>query len=343
MAIPGVVSLIMTTALTSQIAGASSSTTRQHTEPKAKTPVTIRIKLDQSHVMAGAPIKGTAILTNNGSKAMLVQQCATDGWLDVGLVNKTIPYSPVFALVGCRPTVRLSPGVNRFPVTVVTTYQSCLQPGGQSLIPTQNCVPTTVSANPLPPLPAGRYATKVVTMGLPSNTAVSNSVVVTLRASTSTTRPSAAAGASPMSLPPCTANSLAVHGGRQGGGFVGDAEATIVLTNTGPSACSLSGEPLFALRSVDGSPLTVQNKAQPLHPIRPLTLQPQGSAYVIAEWSNWCGTTPGPLDLTVTLPNDTPGVTGAFDGPPNYNFVPQCTETNQPSGIQAVNAYLPNA
>jgi len=147
---------------------------------KGQAPITVRIRLDRTHVVAGTPIKGTAVITNTRSKGVLVGQCAIDGWLAVGLANKTIVYSPAFPLVGCRPSVVLAPGSHRFPVTVLTTYESCLQPGGQSTTFVPKCLSIVVSSNPLPPLPAGRYSTKVVTMGLPANTAVSNSVVVTL-------------------------------------------------------------------------------------------------------------------------------------------------------------------
>ena len=177
MMILGFVTFIMTTSLAPQVVEASTSAKGQ----VPKVPVTIRIQLDQARVVAGTPIKGTAVLTNNGSKALLVHQCATDGWLAVGLANKAIQFSPAFAAVACRPTVVLAPGPNRFPVKVSTSYGSCLQPGGQSVIFIPKCVPATVSADPLPPLPAGRYSTKVVTMGLPPNTAISNSVVIAIR------------------------------------------------------------------------------------------------------------------------------------------------------------------
>jgi hypothetical protein len=64
---------------------------------------------------------------------------------------------------------------------------------------------------------------------------------------------------------------------------------------------------------------------------------------VTAEWSNWCGSALGPLDITVTLPNDISGITGEFDGPPNYDFVPQCISTRRPSEVQVRDAYMPNA
>jgi len=174
--IVGLAALIGTAALVPQTTGAKGSAKGQVT----KAPITIRIKLDKTRVVAGVPIKGTAVLTNTGSKGILVQQCAIDGWLAVGLANKAIRFSPGFSLVGCQPSVVLGPGPNRFPVTVLTTYQSCLQPGGQSTTFIPKCVSIVASSNPLPPLPAGRYSTKVITLGLPQLAAVSGPVAVTL-------------------------------------------------------------------------------------------------------------------------------------------------------------------
>ena len=171
--------LALATALTPSAAGASGSAKGG----TAKSPITIRVKLDQTRVVAGVPIKGTAVLTNSGSQRMLVQQCAIDGWLDVGVANKTTPYSPGHFLVACPPSVVLRPGPNRFPVTVLTTYESCLQPGGQSVVFVPKCLAPEQTGTPtvLPPLPPGRYSTKVVTVGLPRHTAVSNSIVVNLQ------------------------------------------------------------------------------------------------------------------------------------------------------------------
>jgi hypothetical protein len=168
--------LTVATTLTPSAAGASGS-------PKgetAKSPITIRVTLDQTRVVAGVPIKGTAVLTNTGHKRVLVQQCAIDGWLEVGLANKATPFSPGFFEVECRPSVVLAPGPNRFPVTVLTTYLSCLQPGGQSEVFVPKCLSTdqTGSSTTPPPLPVGRYSTKVVTVGLPRHTASSNSVTL---------------------------------------------------------------------------------------------------------------------------------------------------------------------
>jgi hypothetical protein len=172
---------IMLIAATSESGPVGASILREG--QKANASITIRVKLDRTRVVVGTPIKGTAVLTNESSKAILVQQCATDGWLAVGLANKKIGFSPAWALVRCAPSVVLKPGPNRFPLKVVTTYESCLQPGGQSTIFIPKCL-SSDSSSILPPLPPGRYSTKVVTMGLPSNTAVSHSDTVRLLAST---------------------------------------------------------------------------------------------------------------------------------------------------------------
>jgi hypothetical protein len=145
-------------------------------QAKPTSPVTIHIKLDHTRVTAGMSISGQAVFTNSTSKHITVEQCAIDGWLAVGLTNKQIQFNPAFETVACAPSVHLAPGVNRFPLTVRTTYQECLQPGGQSM----TYVPPCVGSSGLPPLPAGTYKTKVVTVGLPSSTSMPRSIEVTV-------------------------------------------------------------------------------------------------------------------------------------------------------------------
>jgi hypothetical protein len=135
-------------------------------QAKPTSPVTIHIKLDHTRVTAGMSIGGQAVLTNYTSKPITVEQCAADGWLAVGLVNKQIQFNPAYLLIACQPSIRLMPGFNRFPVTVITTYQQCQQPGAQSTTYVHPCI----GSSGLPPLPAGTYKTKVVTVGLASST-----------------------------------------------------------------------------------------------------------------------------------------------------------------------------
>lgn len=136
----------------------------------------------------------------------------------------------------------------------------------------------------------------------------------------------------------CSAATLSVHGGRQGGGAVGEAEGTVLLTNTGPAPCALSGDPSVSLLASGGSPLDVA-AAPPANPaLPPVLLGSMGSATLIVYWSNWCGSPPGPLSIRITLPGDGGTVTGPFNGPPNYDFVPACLG-NGPSALTVVHAY----
>ena len=144
----------------------------------ATSPISIRINLKRNRVRAGTLIKGQAIITNRSNMPVTVQQCAADGWLLVGLANERIQFDPAVSLVACAPSIKLLPGKNRFPIKVMTTYQECLQPGGQSLI----YVPPCVNGNQLPSLPSGTYQTKVVTYGLPTGTPAPASVMVKVAA-----------------------------------------------------------------------------------------------------------------------------------------------------------------
>jgi hypothetical protein len=144
--------------------------------PASAPALSIKITLDQTRVTAGQTIKGTALITNSTAVPITVEACAADGWLDVGLTNGTITYDPTSSAVACASTVQLAPGVNRIPISVMTTFQSCVQPGGG---PTSvNNPPCTQGA--IPALPPGDYTTEVATMGLPADTPTPVPVAVTL-------------------------------------------------------------------------------------------------------------------------------------------------------------------
>jgi hypothetical protein len=155
--------------------GGTSASRADNRGPVAAPAITIRITLPHANVTSGTPIKGEALLTNTTGKAITVESCAADGWLDVGLENKQIRYEPVTPAVACPPSVQLLPGTNREPITVSTTYKECLQPGGRSKTYVPSCTPTGE-----PPLPAGTYQIKVVTYGLPHSTPKPPSIEVVL-------------------------------------------------------------------------------------------------------------------------------------------------------------------
>jgi hypothetical protein len=166
------------------VAGASTS---------ARPPIKVHLTLTQSQVVSGQPITGTVELTNTTDKSVTVNTCATNGWLAVGLSGQVDSYPFGSLLVACPPSIRLVPGANRFPVTLITTYASCVQPqpAGTAWAPVPTC---KVSNRRLtkPPLPAGRYSTKLHIVGLTGLTQAPNRVVVSL-----------AAPAKPPALAPC--------------------------------------------------------------------------------------------------------------------------------------------
>jgi hypothetical protein len=142
---------------------------------------------------------------------------------------------------------------------------------------------------------------------------------------------------------------LLVHGGRQGGGLQ-SAHGDVVFTNTGTSACELHGLPKVAVLRGDGSALSTV----PFSEVRPdlarwgLTLRSvvlapdrHGRASLTLSWQNWCGGKLGALEISVTLPHGGGTVTGPFNGPPSYDYVPGCVAPGNPSTVQVTYAYSP--
>jgi PASTA domain len=151
-------------------------------DPSSAT-IKVHLSLTKHQVVAGQPIKGTVVLINTGAKERTVNTCAEDGWLAVGLSGDVNSYPFGSFEVKCAPSVRLAPGANRFPVTVLTTYVECTQPqpGDSSVTPDPICTVSDGHVGP-PPLPAGRYSTKIHLVGLSGMTQTPNRVVVVLEA-----------------------------------------------------------------------------------------------------------------------------------------------------------------
>jgi len=162
------------------LAGCSSSAvtspTTTTTAPRSAAPISVFLELAHPRSLRGVPIAGTVIMTNRTPHAITVETCVKNGWLDVGLVNGAISFDPAHTEIGCNPTQSLSPGSTRFPVAIVTTYQSCTQAGGSATpsIPSCSAIITP------PPLPAGRYWTKIVISGLDGETQLPAPTLVTL-------------------------------------------------------------------------------------------------------------------------------------------------------------------
>lgn len=137
----------------------------------------------------------------------------------------------------------------------------------------------------------------------------------------------------------CSASQLSVHGGRQGGGGAGGANGSIVLTNTSDRACILSGMPSVRLLTANGNALAITTRPPEGGASRAVVVTPSASALLIVDWSNWCGALPGPLDVEIALSGKTESVSGPFNGPPAYDYVPACNNATYSSSLSVVIAY----
>jgi hypothetical protein len=160
--------------------------------------VTDRLELSTTQVVGGRRITGWLVIENRGA-AINLTEVAT-------ITVKHRGRRPSTRLAGCSPGVGVElfdshyhQGVGfllpcssqpvvlrhvttRLPVTIITTYPSCLEPGG-SQAPTATPIPSCVppNYNMPPPLPPGRYETQVVwdeTVPVPRP----KTVVISLRA-----------------------------------------------------------------------------------------------------------------------------------------------------------------
>jgi hypothetical protein len=135
----------------------------------------------------------------------------------------------------------------------------------------------------------------------------------------------------------CTTRRLHLAGGREGASET--AVGFIDFTNTGSRPCTLRGYPQLALYS-DGRRLRV-------HDIRPRNLVLQAvvlapgkadAAQLVVDWGNWCGRRVQLLSALITIPG-TGTVTIPFNGPPNYDYTPQCVQPGRPSQLLVTQAY----
>lgn len=63
------------------------------------------------------------------------------------------------------------------------------------------------------------------------------------------------------------------------------------------------------------------------------------AALLTLSWQNWCGDAPGPLELEIVLPAAAGTVVAPFDGPPDYDYLPTCQSSIQPSIVEVQGAY----
>jgi hypothetical protein len=161
------------------VAGCSSQAPQSS---KVIAPVSIRVELDRKTVTAGTPIQGSVVATNNTHRPITIQngKCQVDAELAVGLINAEVSFYPAFDASACQPHGSLEPGSSRYKVTIYTTYLGCSPTAADSSDP--HPIICTSKGTP-PPLPTGRYETKVVFYGLPAHSEFGPPISVTLKRS----------------------------------------------------------------------------------------------------------------------------------------------------------------
>jgi len=110
-----------------------------------------RIELAVTSAPAGAPLRGTLVVTDDAAIAVsLTHGCRPD--FAVVLVNRHLIDRVAFAPSCLHTPLVIEPGVNRLAVEVLTSYSAC---GSPTPHPAAD-LPVCVRGGP-PELPAGRY------------------------------------------------------------------------------------------------------------------------------------------------------------------------------------------
>lgn len=118
-----------------------------------------RVVLSRDRVAPGQPISGTLVVTSKAPGPInLTRSCRPKFQVVIG--NRAITQQPAFTEECSSQPFYIKPGTNRFPITVITTYFECLQPGGSSVISIPACGPDGA-----PPLPPGIYHTTLFGSG----------------------------------------------------------------------------------------------------------------------------------------------------------------------------------
>jgi hypothetical protein len=135
----------------------------------------------------------------------------------------------------------------------------------------------------------------------------------------------------------CRMSKLRLAGGREGENET--AVGFIDFTNTGSRPCTLRGYPRLAL-IWHGRRLRVRDIRPRDLVLQAVMLAPgqAGAAQLVVQWGNWCGRRVRLLSIRITIPG-TGTVTIPFNGPPDYDYTPQCVQPGHPSQLLVMQAY----
>jgi hypothetical protein len=149
--------------------------------------------------------------------------------------------------------------------------------------------------------------------------------------------PGAGSTAVASTIPLCSSSQLNVMGGREGEATT--AAGFLEFVNISARPCRLSGVPRLQLVKPSGLGLTPISYGPPSEAMTSAVLSPTSEGELITNWSNWCQVRPSSLNIKITLPGGAGSLVAPFDGPPNYNMVPQCINKNSVSKFLIVGGY----
>jgi hypothetical protein len=136
----------------------------------------------------------------------------------------------------------------------------------------------------------------------------------------------------------CRASELRVRGGRQGGGF-GTASVEIQIVNVGNQRCALPSPSALAVVGKAGEQLPIEVLSlDTAAGASAISLAPRAQATLPLSWQNWCGPRSGSLRVQLAFARDGT-TTGPFDGPPDYNYWPNCITRTKHSMLQVLGPY----
>ena len=120
---------------------------------RAPSGLTDRLVLQQTHVTAGTPIKGSLVVMYRGRAPINLNRGCRPQYAVV-ITNHRFPPDVAFPADCSAAPFVIKPGENRLAVTVITTYRVCVQLASQATSAMPACLH---GRQIMPPLPPGRY------------------------------------------------------------------------------------------------------------------------------------------------------------------------------------------
>jgi hypothetical protein len=130
---------------------------------RAPSGLTDRLVLQQTHVTAGTPIKGSLVVMYRGRAPINLTRGCRPRYAVV-VTNHRFPLDVAFSADCSTAPFVIKPGETRLAVTVITTYDRCAQVASEVTSSMPACLR---GRQIMPPLPPGRYEAVLVGDGLP--------------------------------------------------------------------------------------------------------------------------------------------------------------------------------